>query len=603
MLTGQGTMTCRHVYRDRATPCPHQPGNLGTGERCLWHKPQVRKGDPYVRDLLLQAATLNGGDLAEFQLAGLDWPGASLAGMDLRDSDLRDARLEAADLTGTRLAGACLRRADLRKALLVGVDARGCDLTGANFAGADLRKCDLRDALLDGTILLSADLREADFTGARIVSFRWNGRTRFAGTIGLPSRSSSGPADDTAPNIVPLDADHDPPQSGGLADPNLDLDRSHIFAQIDESPTKALPAIQVGPNTPVGPAPPQRPTIGRRWLAVAGLAGLVLGAAAMAVVEVGSATQQAPTMDDARLADLQQQHEADVAELRKLQGRISDLANEAAASRQAAAVAKGEVDAARSSAEETRIEASRLLGADDRAAIASARIAELERSLADLAAGVARGDRLGRMLADGSAKLVADNQRLTGIERDRDAARSLAETLASEAARLRQELTQVATDRDRLAKQSEIQATELAAANDAIGRYLAKVAASDLGEQLGEDANRGPLLTITPGKPLILGGDCLVTLRIEPLAPASPALRPRIDLGLTVQRPAAAANPDVTVILYDESQRPLRRVTFGFPHIDSGAPVTTGHSELTCEVSPRFARIVVAPGVGKVTKR
>jgi hypothetical protein len=596
-------MTCRHAYRDRATPCPHRPGNLGAGDTCLWHNPQVRKSDPYVRDLLLQAAAIHGGDLVEFQLGGVDCPGAALAGMDLRGAELRDARLDAADLTGTRLAGACLRRADLRKALLVGADARGCDLTGANLAGADLRKCDLRDALLDATILLSADLREADFTGARIVSFRWNARTRFAGVIGLATHHASSPGDDTAPNIVPLEADHDPPHPGGLADPDLDLDRSHVFTQIDESPTKALPAVAIGPNTPVSPAPPRRPAIGRRWVLVAGAVGMLLGAGAMAVLDPVTTTPQAPAVDGATLANLQQQHEADVAELRKLQSRISDLANEAAASRQAAAVARGEVDAARAGAEETRIEVSRLLGADDRAAVASARIAELERSLAELAAGVARGDRLGRMLADGSAKLVADNHRLSGIERDRDAARTQAETLASEAARLRLELTQVAADRDRLAKQGEVQASELAAANDAIGRYLAKIAASDLGEQLGEDAGRGPLLAITPGKPLILGGDCLVTLRIEPRAAQSPAQRPRIDVGLTVQRPAAAANPDVTVILYDESQRPLRRVTFGFPHIDSGAPVTTGTSELTCDVSPRFARIVLAPGVGKVTRR
>ena len=99
-------------------------------------------GDAFV-DTPNMTKLMSNADLADLDLAGLQFNTALLDGADLRGADLRDAglnsvvlahaRLQGADLTDTDLTGA-----DLSAAQLQGADLRGAKLTGADFSGANL---------------------------------------------------------------------------------------------------------------------------------------------------------------------------------------------------------------------------------------------------------------------------------------------------------------------------------------------------------------------------------------------------------------------------------------------------------------------------------
>jgi hypothetical protein len=614
-------MACQHQYRARAAGCPHGAGRLGSGDRCLWHNPSVAKTDAYVTDLLEQADQAASGDLEEFHLAGIVWPGAGLQGRNLRGIDLRDARLAGADLTGANLSGAVLRRADLSRARLANADLSHADLCGCNLAGADLRQANLRGAIIDATVLLGADLTGADLAGARVRSFVWNRRTRLQGVAGFEPHAAD--SDDTQPFLAPMaDQGLEGPVSR-LADPDPETDRSHVYAPVDDEKPTALHVVsangssdhttaRTGPNgnataatLPTGSQPPT-PSSHHRWTLALGVLGLLVGlGGTVAGWAIASHRPVAPATDTAlatQVQSLRQQHDADLAEVRNLGARLQQLTSDAAEARRAASMARAERDQARSASDLARGETDRLQTAADRAAIAESRAAELAAQLDAMVRANARSEQLGRILADGSARLVADRTRLEAIRDEKVVALRTNEELAEEAVRLRGELARTAAERESLARIAEQQAGELRIAQESIGRYLAKVSASGLGDQLGvgDGDGKDPLLPIIAGQPLSLGGDYLVTLRVEN---AMNAGRPQVRLGLTVQRPAAAANPDVTVVLYDDRQRPLRRVAFGFPHVDDGAPLVAGRTEVSCDREPHYARIVVASGGTTVGKR
>jgi hypothetical protein len=100
------------------------------------------------------------------------------------------------------------------------------------------------------------------------------------------------------------------------------------------------------------------------------------------------------------------------------------------------------------------------------------------------------------------------------------------------------------------------------------------------------------LLAVAAGKPVALAGDYLLTLRVD--RGSQPGT---ITTQVVVQRPSSAGNPDVTVVLYDADQQPLRRLAYSFPHVDAGKPFLSTSSEVTCERFPAYARVMIAPGL------
>lgn len=572
---------CAHRYAGERAPCPHPlpPG----AAVCIWHNARVLKGDAYVARLVAQAVAAAAGDLAEARLAGLHAPGIRLAQADLARADLRDAVLDGADLRGAKLAGASLRRASLKRADLTGADLSDADLAGANLGGAELAGARLGGAVLDGTSLKGARADGADFAGADWRSVRYDRRARLARAAGLPEGLAV---------AGPEPAEDDPA-----------ADESRLWERAQVHPSALRPAAVAASDLlalggPEAPAPPPRPRRGP-WIAVAAAAAsLAIAGTALGVwgLRAAAARPQDAVRLAAELNAASRQAEANLAEVRRLQAALAAAEEATAGAREQAsraadenAVRRAEVEDARRRLTAADVELGRLRDADDRAALMALRLADSQALAREQAVQLQRQERVGGILASGVRTLRDENARLDAAVSERVAQERRADHLAAELATLKQELEAQKADRSALAARERRLAQELAESRSAIQGYLARVAEADLGYVLGDDAGRQPLLPVKPGAALALGGDYLVSLRLD-------AAEGGLAAKLVVQRPAAAANPDVSVVFYDADQRPLRRVGFGFPQADRGSPFASASAQIACDRFPSFARVIVSPG-------
>lgn len=574
---------CQHRFAGEREACPHPVPPEAT--LCVWHNAQVRKGDAYVARLVAQAVLAMRGDLCEARLAGLHAPGIRLEQADLARADLRDAVLDGADLRGAKLGGATLRRASLKHADLTGADLSDADLAGANLGGAELAGARLGGAVLDGTSLKGVHADGADFAGAEWRSIRYDGRARLARATGLPeglagSVAGPEPADDDAA-----------------------ADESRVWARAEAHPSALRPAAVAASDLlalggPSGPPPSARLRRGP-WLAVAAAAAtLAVAGTALGVwgLRAAAAAPQDATRIAAELSAATRQAEANLAEVRRLQAALAASEDATVAARDQAAraadenaVRRAEVDDARRRLQAADVELARLRDADDRAALMALRLAESQALAREQAVQLQRQERVGEILAGGVRQLREENARLDAVVSERVAQERRADLLAAELATLKQELEAQKGERSALAARERRLNQELAESRAAIQGYLARVAEADLGNVLGDEAGRQPLLPVKPGASLALGGDYLVSLRLD-------AADGGLSAKLVVQRPAAAANPDVSVVFYDSEQRPLRRVGFGFPQVDRNSPFASASAQIACDRFPSFARVIVSPG-------
>jgi len=586
---------CTHAYLDPHAPCAHPA--IGDGGYCLWHNSLVAKSDDYVRDLLQQADALTQADLSEFHLAGLQWPRAHLPLRRLTRADLRDAHLDGADFSGCELSYANLRRTSLKRADLRGAKLAGADLSYTNLTEADLRDADLSGAQLTGTVLNGCDLRGANLAGVKLVDFRWNRCTRFAGVKGLEA------------NRIGVSGDGDPTQGfpaplalGGaitgdlsaLVDPDPELTRTHVYAPVTSGEAPA-PAPAPAPVA----APLVMPPRGWRWAvaasllvavggASAGAWGLMRGAGDTATLVVGALDVQLKQ----EVANLQRQHEADLEQIRVFQEQLRDNGDRSGALKQEAALRRAEVDAMKAALRSAESDLSRFQAADDRATILSQQVDDLTRLNADLARETGRQEQVGRILADGVGRLKRENLALATERDQQQIDRRRLNDSEGEAVRLREALAALTTERtDLLARNAKLMGDLQSASRD-IERYLARVNATHLQDYLTDDQSRVPLLAIVKGKPVAMSGDYLLTLRVD--QGQQPGT---VSTQIVVQRPASATNPDVTVVLYDANQQPLRRIAYSFPHVDEGKPFVASTTEVACERFPAFARVMVVPGL------
>ena len=580
-------ITCSHHFGVERGPCPHAPTPEST--TCVWHNPLVDKGDAYVARLVAQAAAAARGDLAEVRLAGLHAPGIALAQADLARADLRDAVLDGANLAGASLAGAVLRRASLKRADLSGADLRGADLAGVNLGGAELAGARLGGALLDGTVLKGAHAEGADFTGADWRSVRWSRRSRLAGALGLPAELAAAVAG-------PEPAEDD-----------TSADESRLWERGEAHPSSLRPAAVAASDlfAPLGPNGPPLPSRTRRgpWLAVAAIAAvLAVAGTGFGVwgLRLAAAAPQDGTRLAGELAASARQAEANLAEVRRLQAALAVAEDAQAASRIAAARAADESGLHRAGAEDARrrliaadADIARLRDADDRAALMALRLADAQRLAREQAEQLLRQERVGTILAEGVRQLRGENARLDAVVGERVAQERRADNLAVELATLRQEAEALRTERTALVARERRLSQDLTESSAVIQGYLSRVAEADLGHVLGDEAARQPLMPVKPGASIALGGDYLISLRLD-----------RADGGvsakLVVQRPAAVANPDISVVLYGADQRPLRRLGFGFPHVDRGSPFASASVQVACDEFPAFARVIVSPAATAV---
>ena len=144
-------------------------------------------------DRSLVGLVMQGRDLMDAQLAGVDLTGAYLYWGSLQGAVLQGAILRDCCFRGAWLVGANLREADPTHADL-SLDNLGgtTNLERADFTGADLRRANIGGALFIKTILVGADLRGvlaksilpaerptrfdgADLTEARLGGVDWTG--------------------------------------------------------------------------------------------------------------------------------------------------------------------------------------------------------------------------------------------------------------------------------------------------------------------------------------------------------------------------------------------------------------------------------------------
>ena len=584
---------CTYTYQDSHTPCGHPAA--GDSALCLWHNPVVSKSDPYVRDLLTQADAAGQADLSEFHLVGLQWPDASLPLRKLTRVDLRDAHLDGADLSGCELSHAVLRRTSLKRADLRGARLVGADLSGTNFTDADLRDADLSGAQLAGTVLNGCDLRGANLAGAKVVDFRWNRRTRFAGVKGLEADRTVSRGDEDPTQSFPAPLALCGAITGdisALEDPDPELCRTHLYA----------PAVQsmVSSGSAVAPVSELRATLFSRWrwataaaivLAVGGVVVGVWGWSQQASANVAVAIQPSENLKQ-ELANLQRQHEADLAQIQTVQGQLRGTAGQGSSLKQELALRQAEADALRTALRASESDLLRLQEVDDRATLLSQKVDELTSLNAELARETGRQGQVGRILAIGVGRLKTENQALAADRDQQQIDRRHLADVESEVARLRESVAGFTTERtDLLARNAKLSGDLFVASRD-IERYLNRVNASHLQDYLTDDQSRIPLLTVARGKPIALSGDYLVTLRVDQGQQPGTVLT-----YVVVQRPPSATNPDVTVVLYDENQQPLRRLAYSFPHVDANKPFVSSTTEVVCERFPAFARVMIAPGL------
>jgi TIR domain/Pentapeptide repeats (8 copies) len=108
--------------------------------------PNLRKAD--LEGVDLSDVILNGVDLFRANLRHANLSNANLVGADLHQASLDGANLKKADLVAAQLPHTDLRRADFRQARLIAANFISADLTGADFSGA----------YLGGTVFGNVDL-------------------------------------------------------------------------------------------------------------------------------------------------------------------------------------------------------------------------------------------------------------------------------------------------------------------------------------------------------------------------------------------------------------------------------------------------------------
>ena len=121
---------------------------------------QWRQLNP-VEEILLEGA-----DLADAHLEGVNLSMANLRGAGLVGAHLQGAYLNLADLRRCHLSLARLDGAGLSGANLTGADLTGAHLDGAYLLSSNLARAELRESHLNGTTIYGANLSGASFSAA-----------------------------------------------------------------------------------------------------------------------------------------------------------------------------------------------------------------------------------------------------------------------------------------------------------------------------------------------------------------------------------------------------------------------------------------------------
>jgi hypothetical protein len=618
---------CSHAYNDDPDrQCPHQATEGAA--YCIWHNPNLRKTDAYV-GLLLERLLPRLADLDGFLLPGLRWSKARLPQLSLTGIDLRDALLPFADLHGSQLRQAVLRRATLVDADLSGVDLSGADLTMANLQGADLRGARLREAILVGANLRGADLRDADLVGAVLDNFAWNRHTRFSGIAGFDPEGEAtlaGEDDETQVYAAPLalGSHHSADLPSGSWNP--EWERTHLYRSgISDRqglearrPSEALlgleedqfatPAsgsrLQPSAPKPVAPTPARRfhPSHGYYALLAASLLLTMIACGFILVLKnhldrgqdritqlAGelAATQQQPVVDQStkppgelqqRIEQRDRQYDRLVEEngqlqeeRRQLLSRIETLVNDNT---------------------ERRLALSRLETRDNLMQELRDRHQTLEREHADLLLQNQRLHDTARILNKGIESLQVEHDELAEFKQKHVNDYYNYTRLQASVDQLRKENTTLTARSKSMQLINESLQQRLQEAEQSLNTFLAHLEGSRLKEYLSRGNDDEPSIPIEAGKPVVFGGEYVLTVRIDPDEEAG-----MVRARLVVQRPPHKHMPDVNLLLYGRSGEIIRGISASFPANEPGKAFASIDTRISCSEFPQGIRVLVNPAL------
>ena len=173
-------------YSQSEKECVYPP-SIGS-EFCIWHDPEVKKDEDFVRIRLKSAIKETSGDLEGFLLRKADLSGMDLRNVDLRDADLREADIEDGDCRNADFRGAKLNRVYAAGANFEGANFMAANLSDGNFVNASFQNCNLRIVNLGHADVRGADFSRSDLRNTDFGQTEQNDATNFTNVTGITAK-------------------------------------------------------------------------------------------------------------------------------------------------------------------------------------------------------------------------------------------------------------------------------------------------------------------------------------------------------------------------------------------------------------------------------
>ena len=607
---------CKHIYSNDHEWCD-QPATPDS-DYCVWHNPQLDKSDAYVSQLLSNVLDMIHGDLTEYQLAELDWPGATLSHMVLDGANLRDAHMPRAELVEASLRNANLRRCNLRKANLHGANLSGCDLKHTDLGGADLSEANLSHAQLSDTNLMGANLSGANLANINVQSFRWNDRTNFDDVQGLDAQDDA--SDETQVYLTPVAlANYKKSQSSSVTHRDQVLTHEYrnasstlsddaLLKAAGELKTQSIERRKSEQNlppvaAPVAAAPAPRLRFPQKLLVVLSAASILIAVAAVAfgwwsfqklqerpvITKEVIVTKEVPV----EVPGLQQDIDVKASdEYKRLEQQHKQLMADNAQVREAYRAVDIKLKAFEQQALDQDMELTRLRLRNDAVELKLHDYQQLQQRYATLKRQTSRLKDTASILAKGVDRLSDENDKLNELKNKRLNTQSQLELLQTKSLQLQHDNDRMSKELVEVREQNQNLLAELTSARKSLERFLSRIEGSRLHAFLTNDASQLKAIPVQPGKPIVLSGDNLITLEISAAKKDN-----YIHSKLFVQRGAQHQMPDVNVIYYNADMEALRSISYGFPVTNHKDNFAVSDAEFNSPAFPSFVRILVNPGV------
>ena len=433
------------------------------------------------------------------------------------------------------------------------------------------------------------NLDGADLSQANVERFLWNRSTCFTNVRGLDAdpQADTGEEAVTQPYVSALAAQNPRGPSSDLFQIDDErIDETHIY----HAPEPSHASTEVEPALEPHDISARKPSVVirySRWQTVVTAAALLVAVPAVVIaalviqrlqeaqetqtplvqtpiLPIEASTEDSPSVasvaDDAAIAALEHR-------LERTNQLVSTLRSEVYRHEQRARSLEEDRNA-------QRIELARYHLLDQTESSARQKLSNLQRRYEALVTEKRRLQDTAAIMAVGVDRLRDENKELKAFKEERLGHAFDVRQLQDEADKLRKNNLALEKRITESEDRSQRLATALGRAQETMNHFLARIQGSQFYSYLTDADVDGSVYDLVPGKPLLLGGDYLVTLDANPAADDPRSL----DTSLVVQRPPHASMPDITLIFLGPDQRALRSVSYSFPHIQSDQPFVTAKS-------------------------